>query len=413
VIRNILILSLVQVVRLILPLLVLPILIHKVGQDKFGIYMYTLGFSAWLGVFAEYGFNISATRSISSALDLAIVKAVVRGVQSAKFILMIASLPVLVGAIYLVPMFNENVYWAFAAWALALLGAFVPTYYFQGRQNLGMVGIAEAVSGCVTLAGIYFLVESEAQFYRVPLILLVARFIPFGILTAMMNRQIRASVFDRIDLAAGVHSLKEGFHIFVFQSAVSFYTSFNVVFLGFFCTPAQVGAYAAAERLIRAGLGFMAQISNAIFPRLNALKSSDTLKMEKLRTIVLFAFGGLGIIGAAGTWLLGPWVVQKIFPGDFSETSKVLRTLAFVIPAIALSNVLGMQYLLVDRREKLFNAVIGFAAVFNLILAYVLVREYGVAGMATTWVVTEWLILAALITMLVAPRFATKLIRVD
>jgi PST family polysaccharide transporter len=413
VIRNIIILSLVQVVRLILPLLVLPILIHKVGQDKFGIYMYTLAFSAWLGVFAEYGFNISATRSISSALDIAIVKSVVRGVQSAKFILMIASLPVLVGAIYLVPMFSENVYWACAAWALALLGAFVPTYYFQGRQNLGMVGIVEAVSGCITLTGIYFLIDSEAQFYRVPLILLVARFIPFGVLTVIMCRQIHAPVFDRIDLTAGVHSLRDGFHIFIFQSAVSFYTSFNVVFLGFFCTPTQVGAYAAAERLIRAGLGFMAQISNAIFPRINALKSIDKLKMQKLRILVLIAFGGLGIIGAAGTWLFGPWVVQKIFPGDFTETSKVLTVLAFVIPAIALSNVLGMQYLLVDRREKLFNTVIGCAAVFNLILAFVLVRQYGVAGMATTWVVTEWLILAALITMLVAPRFATKLIRVN
>ncbi len=375
--------------------------------------MYTLSFSAWLGVFAEYGFNISATRSISSALDMLSVKAIVRGVQSAKSILMIASLPVLVGAIFIVPMFRENMYWAFAAWALALLGAYVPTYYFQGRQSLGMVGIVESVAGCVTLAGVYLFIGSGADFYRLPLILLFARLIPFAVLTVMMKRQTGLPLAGRIEFASGRQALREGFHIFVFQSAVSFYTSFNVVFLGFFCTPAQVGIYAAAERLIRAGMGFMAQISNAIFPRLNALKSSDPLKMHKLRNIVLFAFALLGVIGAAATWLIGPWAVHKIFPGDFSAASQLLQLLAFVIPAIALSNVLGVQYLLVDRKEKLFNAVIGCAAIFNLILAFVLVREYGVAGMATTWVVTEWLILAALITMLVAPRFATKLIMVD
>lgn len=407
------ILSLVQIVRLILPLLVLPILAHKVGQDKFGIYMYTLSFSAWLGVFAEYGFNISATRSIASALDQVYVKTIVRGVQSAKFLLMIASLPALAGAIYLVPMFRENIYWAFAAWALALLGAYVPTYYFQGRQSLGMVGISEAVAGCVTLAGVYLLIQGPADFYRLPLILLFARLIPFGVLSVIMKREIAAPLIDRVDFAVGMHALKDGFHIFIFQSAVSFYTSFNVVFLGFFCTPAQVGIYAAAERLIRAGMGFMAQISNAIFPRLNALKSADPARMHALRSIVLIAFTILGLIGAAVTWLFGPWAVHKIFPGDFGEASQILKVLAFVIPAIALSNVLGVQYLLVDRKEKLFNAVIGCAAVFNLILAFVLVRQYGIAGMATTWVVTEWLILAALITMIVAPKFATKLIMVD
>jgi O-antigen/teichoic acid export membrane protein len=81
-----------------------------------------------------------------------------------------------------------------------------------------------------------------------------------------------------------------------------------------------------------------------------------------------------------------------MFPTNAQEVDAVLSILAVVIPAIALSNVLGFQYLLVDRKEKTFNIIIGVAAVVNVIIAYFLVLNFQVRGMALAWVIIEWLI---------------------
>jgi len=390
--KNILILSLVHVIRLVLPLLIIPLLTRRIDAGEFGVYMYTISFAAWLSIFIEYGFNISATREVASSVADEEIRRIVKGTQSAKILLSTMAFPLLIIAAVFVPVFHGKVYWACAAWVLGMLSAFSPVYYYQGKENLRMVGVTEACSGMLTLVAVFFLVNDNVDFYLLPLIMAFARLMSFAILTAGMYREIGTSFGNLFDFKDGWQSLRAGFDIFVFQGAVSFYTSFNVVFLGFFCSPVQVGAYAAAERLMRAGLGFITQFSNAIFPRLNSLRISQSVKMEQLRKVVLAGFLVVGLLGLVTTWWAAPVIALYLFPTNHLEVSEILRILALLVPAIALSNVLGFQYLLVDRKEKLFNRIIGFAAVVNILLAYCLVHLWQVRGMAYSWVVVEWLV---------------------
>lgn len=118
--------------------------------------------------------------------------------------------------------------------------------------------------------------------------------------------------------------------------------------------------------------------------------------MRRLRFQVLIGFIALGFAGMAATWVIAPFIVKYMFPGNFVAVENIVVTLALVIPAIAISNVLGFQYLLVERREKLFNAIIASAAGVNIVMAYFLVKRYEVQGMAVSWVVIEWGIAGAL-----------------
>lgn len=399
-----LILSLVHIVRLILPLLIIPILTRRIGENEFGIYMYAISFAAWLSIFVEYGFNISSTREIASTSAGKEITRIIQGTQSAKVILALLTLPLLLGAIFFVPIFQGHAYWALVAWLLGVLSAFSPVYYFQGRESLRVVGIAEAIAGVLTLVFVFFLIQGKDHFYRLPIIMLAARTVGLLILTSRMYADASMLKFKLFDFGEGVRLLKCGFHLFIFQGAISFYTSFNVVFLGFMCSPAQVGAYAAAERLMRAGLGFITQCSNAIFPRLNALKSQQEAKMKRLRFKVLIGFVALGFTGMAATWMIAPFIVKYMFPGNFLEVEHIIGTLALIIPAIAISNVFGFQYLLVERREKLFNAIIACAAGINICMAYFMVKRYEVQGMAISWVLIEWGIAIALAVAVSALR---------
>ena len=354
--------------------------------------MYAMSFSAWLAIFIEYGFNISSTREIASASGEREVISVVAGTQAAKLLLIVATIPFLFFAVFLVPVFDGHLFWAVVAWLLGILTALSPIYYFQGRENLKIVGYTEVLSGIVMLSAVYFLIHGSEDFYLLAIVVLAARVLSLLILNWRMYRSKNLGLKDLLNFSEGADRLKSGFNIFIFQAAVSLYTSFNVVFLGFFCSPVQVGIYASAERLMRAGIGFMGQFSNAIFPRLSALNAEDPMKMKKLRSKVLIGFSVMGLCGMLLTWVIAPTIVRYMFADHADDVLKVLGILALIVPAIALSNVLGFQYLLVERREKIFNVIISFAALINVVMAYFLISHYQIEGMAISWVAIEWLI---------------------
>ena len=127
--------GLVYAIRLILPLMVIPILTRRIMAEDFGVYMYAISFAAWLSIFVEYGFNISATREIASSNSKTEILSVITGTQSAKFLLVLATLPVLLATVFIVPVFEGNMYWAITAWLLGILMALTPIYYFQGRET--------------------------------------------------------------------------------------------------------------------------------------------------------------------------------------------------------------------------------------------------------------------------------------
>ena len=385
-------LCIVQAMRLVVPLIVLPVLASRLSGEQYGLYMFVTSLSVWLGLFVEYGFAISGTRDVASATTSQAVRESVVGTQSAKIMLALALVPLSLLASVLLPPLRGHEAWAAVAWALAALTGLAPLYYFQGKEHLKLAGTAELAAGILFLGATLLLIRSPDDFGYLPVLLVLTRFAVTAMLSYRMGLAVGFAAVLRPVWARGWVALKGGFDFFVFQAAVSLYTSFNVVFLGFFCSPLQIGAYASAERLIRAGSGFIGQVSVAIFPRLNALRAKDPAGMEMVRARALLAMMGLGLVGMLVAWVVAPWIARFFPAGNAGEVAAILRVMSFLIPAIATSNVLGFQFLVVDRHEKSFNRIILAAAAVNLLIASILVTGYGPYGVASSWVTTEWLI---------------------
>jgi len=385
-------LCIVQAMRLVVPLVVLPVLARRLSGDQYGLYMFVTSLSVWFGLFVEYGFAISGTRDVASATTSRAVRDSVVGTQSAKMILALGLVPLSLIAAAVLPPLRGHEGWAAVAWALAALTGLSPLYYFQGKEQLKLAGTTELVAGVGFLSATLVLIRSADDFGYLPLLLVLTRLAVTGTLSYRMGKAVGFATVLRPVWRRGWTALKGGFDFFVFQAAVSLYTSFNVVFLGFFCTPLQIGAYASAERLVRAGSGFIGQVSVAIFPRLNALRAKDPAGMDLVRVRALLAMVALGFAGMVAAWLIAPWIARFFPAGNADEVAAILRVMSFLIPAIAMSNVLGFQFLVVDRHEKTFNRIILAAAVANLAIASVLVTAYGPYGVASSWVTTEWLI---------------------
>ncbi|ELQ2465501.1 oligosaccharide flippase family protein [Vibrio vulnificus] len=402
-IKNILSLYSAQISRLILPILMLPIITSRLSEGNFGIYIYALAFSSWISLIIEYGFNISSTRKISSLKDRnkRNISDVVVATQSAKYIISAVCVLFIPFCLNFVPIFKGQTGWVVTSYLFGFLSGILPQYYFQAIENLKLFSLSELFASLLLLFFTYNFLNEDPVILMV--ILITSRLFCVLVCTCLLIKTLGFDVV-KIDFKKGWWYIKNAFSVFFFQFMVSLYTVFNIIFLGFFVSASQVALYGAAERLIRAGLAFYGQASNVIFPRVTSLKASADKKLEKTRFAVLLLFSVFGFVSVPIVWNVSPIVIPLVYSDKLDGAIELINIMAWVIPAIAMSNVLSFQYFLVEGKEVVLNKVIVCASAINLILSYSLITRFGAVGMVYSWVALEWLITVTLFLLVFFKR---------
>ncbi|CUS87083.1 Polysaccharide biosynthesis protein [Candidatus Kryptonium thompsonii] len=67
--KNIFSLSILQFANYVLPLITIPYVVRVIGPDKFGLISFAQAFATYFLLVVNYGFDLSATREISSNRD--------------------------------------------------------------------------------------------------------------------------------------------------------------------------------------------------------------------------------------------------------------------------------------------------------------------------------------------------------
>lgn len=186
-----------------------------------------------------------------------------------------------------------------------------------------------------------------------------------------------------------LEALRMGWSMFLFRSSVSLYTSGNTFILGLFVAPQLVGYYAGAEKISKAVLGLLNPISQTLYPRLSHLAHHAGDRAARLAQVGIAVMGGGGAaMGALVLWL-APLLVQMILGKGFAPSVPVLRILSLLVPLIALSQVLGIQWMLPLGLDRAFNMIILLAGLINMGLALGLAAHYADLGMAWAVVIAE------------------------
>jgi PST family polysaccharide transporter len=400
VLRNIFYLFTIQAFRLLLPLAILSVLTSVLTSNQYGVYIYTLASAAWLGVFVEYGFSVSATRSIASSEFESGVRLTIVQTESARWILVALTMIYLIWAIYFSEVFSSYYEWAICSWLLGIVNGMAPVYYYQAKSLLRLVAFLEIMGGAVIFTSVWFCVRVEEDFTSLIAILLMVRIIILVTLNHRMRAIYGLYFFETMNIRMGVMALKDGWKIFLVQCAASLYTSFNVMLLGGFSTAYSVAVYGSSERMIRAGLSFIAQATSAIYPHLNSIKKKTPEKLSQWRKLALMGLFAGAVFCIPLIWNLAPLISDLLFHDKMPEIVNVLRIMAFIIPAIAISNVLAFHYLAVDHQEHIINWVVFVAVPINLVLGSALSQEYGARGMASAWLAVEWFVAIALAVLI-------------
>jgi PST family polysaccharide transporter len=392
--QNLLALSVVQAATNAVPLLTVPYLTRVLGPTGWGLFGFAQSFGASLGLVAEYGFWLSASREVARHRDdRNKLSSIVAGVMGAKAMLAVGAIVLGLLLERAIPLFRQHpqLLWAAVFWSISQ--GYNMLWYYQGLERMWRMASFDIFFKASAIAAIFLVVKGPGDEAKALALVGVGWFLSSLVTAIIAYREVG---FRRPTLALCWNALRMGWSMFLFRATVTLYTTGNGFILGLFAQPAQVGYYAGAEKITRGLLTPLNPLSQALFPRVSylAVQSRDRAARVAKLSLIVMALGGF-LLGAA-EFFFSPLIVRVALGPAYQPTVPVLRVMAGLVPVIALSNALGIQWMLPLGLDRSFNRIFLGAGILNIVLAVFLAPLYAQIGMAWALLTCELFVTVAM-----------------
>ena len=361
-------LMLLQVAGYIFPLLTIPYLARVIGVVGFGKIAFASGVIVWLRTVSDWGFNYTATRDVASNINNPeIVSEIFSQVLWARLILMLISLALLLVAIVLIPVFNQNRDILLVSFLLIPGNILFPEWFFQAMERMKYITIFSLISKTIFTILIFIFVKEKEDFLLQPLFMSLG-FIVCG-LFAMYVILVQWKVkLNRPNLPVIYQKIKGSSDVFINNIVPNLYNSFSVVLLGLFGGSVANGLLDAGSKFVNISQQFLKIISRVFFPLLSRKIESHNLYAKINLSLSVLAFLVLVVFA--------PLIINIFYTEEFTQAALVLQIMSASIIFSALISTYGTNFMIIKGYEKelrnitIVNSLIGFVISFPLIYAY-------------------------------------------
>lgn len=388
---NFISLSVVQIANYIFPLITIPYLVRVLGVEKFGLISFAQAFILYFSLITNYGFNLSAPRSISiNRDDLSEVSKIFNSIMILKVILMFFSLIILSLTVLVFDKFRDEWIVYLFTFGFIIGEVLFPLWFFQGMEKMKSIAILSLLSKLFYTVSVFIFVRSEVDYILVPLLnslgIILSGIISLWIV--IKNFNILLSIPSFTDLKI---QLKEGWSIFFSNIAISVYTISNTFILGIFTNDTIVGYYSAAEKIIRAFQGLLNPIFQSVYPHISKLAIVSKESALKLINNLGWMIGLFTMIISSLIFLFSEEIIYLFLGGSFLRSVTVLKILSFIPFLIGLSSIYASLFMLGFGYTKKWSKIILTASFVDvmLVLLFVWIIPLGEVGVSISWLFTE------------------------
>lgn len=359
---------------------------RQLGVAGYGIFSYALGLAGFFTFLKNIGVDGILTREIAKQPEkekeyLSTSFFMEIFLLAATFLLVFFIAPFFSGVKEAVPLLF------FAALILIfddLRDLFVA--FFRGREKMELESLVVVIGNFAMLAFGFFAlyIRPTPRFFAAATAAASLAGLFFSWL--LLRRLIRnwQNHFKK-DLIVPI--LKSAWPFAVSGFAGLFLFNIDIVMLGWWFGPSEVGIFSAAQRIIGLLSVFGSFLTIAIFPVLSRLAFADSQKLSLLlensfKMIFLVSFPLI-----VGGVILRHSIMDIVFGADYAAGAGVLAILIFSLPTIYALAVFSNLLFAFDKQSKtiVFSLV---SSVSNLILNFILIRHYGMIGAALATVIS-------------------------
>ncbi|MBF0512248.1 MAG: flippase [Candidatus Omnitrophica bacterium] len=389
VLRNVSLLSSLQVITYILPFIILPYLFRVIGPNKFGLIAFAQAFVQYFMILTDYGFSVSATKEISLCIDNKTrVSEVYSAVMMIKVLLTIVSLVILMGLLYTIPKFQNDRIIYILSFGAVIGNTLFPGWFFQGSEAMKYTFKINVLGEFIYALGIFAFIRSDADYLWVPVVTSLT-----SLTTGLVGQYI---LFTRFQMAFKIPALKDlryqlqtGWNVFISIVAINAYTTTRVFAVGLLTNNTLTGFYSIADRIANAVQTFpLYSFTQAIFPRLNKIFPKNKIKAFLIMRQVQLITVLISLIFLPVIFILAPWIVKLVCGAYYPAAVMTLQLLLVAVFFIS-ANAFRVQFLLICGRTDVYSKIHVTMGLIGLPLIIICIHAFSYAGAAMATLLIE------------------------
>ena len=259
-------------------------------------------------------------------------------------------------------------------------------WFYQGMENFRYITI-RSVLVKLTYAAAVFLTVRKPEDYLLYFSLTVGAVVVNALINIGYSRRFATLSFRNVDLKTYI---KPVFTLGLYKVMVSMYTTFNVIYLGFVASDAEVGYYYAAKKLFYILLGLFSVFTAVMLPRMSSLV--EKRQEEEFRRKVGQTFDlvlAVGIPLAVFLLMMAPQIIGLMSGPGYEGAILPMRIISPVLVLSGMAQIWVIQILMPLKEDRiiLLSSLIG--AVAGIIFNILLVGRLGAVGSAIVLLCSE------------------------
>lgn len=385
-------LSVLNGLNIILPLLTIPYLTNTVGAARFGDYAFVLVLVQNIEIITNFGFQFSATKTISrNRDDHSYIERLTSAVIASRM---------LIGAVIvgLLLLFADHIFrneaqllLFYTSLGMIFGDILIPVWLFQGLERMKFVTIVNATAKLL-FCSLVFIVVRKADDYRYILLLSSCGYLVAGILSMVLVRSQFHIRMQMPEWSLMLRSMRKSFTLFLSNIGIGLYRNLNVVILNYYVASASVGIYALAEKIVKATQSLVTPLSQALFPNLGyKLKTEGQQAFFRFfwRMVALLSVALLVL--SAVLWLVAPWLAA-LMGKDFTGASSLMALMLPVLFFGCMNYLLGFVGLVNLNKQRYFFYCVFLSGTVGLLFLFLTVRQYDIRSAAFAMSLSEILL---------------------
>lgn len=377
-----------QTLLVIAPLITTPYVSRVLGANGVGTASFVESVASYFTLFAALGAITFGQREISYTRDDKYQRSIVfYNVFTFKLIVSLTVL--LVYLLLCFTVFKSSIYFIFAINILAV--TFDITWFFQGLENFRLIATRNSFLRILSIIFIFTFVKSKEDINLYCLYLTF--FTLFSNLSLIPNLIKELVPVDK----SAIHPFKDVrtiISLFLPTIAIQIYTVLDKTMIGLITKEAaENGYYEQSIKISRFLLFIVTALSAVVIPRIGYYyNKNDNESLKKLiyKSYRFTMF--LAIPMTLGLFAISDNIVPWFLGAGFDKAKVLIKILSFLLIAIGLSNVTGLQYMVPTKKQRLLTISLFIGALINFILNLILIRYFKSVGAAIASIMAETII---------------------
>ncbi|MEG0034734.1 oligosaccharide flippase family protein [Anaerorhabdus sp.] len=385
--KNYLYQVLYEISSIIIPLITAPYVTRVLGASNLGVFSYTQSIANLFLSLARLGIVNHGSRSIAAVQnDRYLRSKIFSRIYCVQFIF--ASLVTIMYVSYAIFFIENNTTIALIQTIWVSVAIFDIAWVFGGIENFKLTVIRGITIKLVTLILLFVIVRNENDLWKYTLIMTGGMLLGNLILWKSWHKYFD---FIKPKINEVLLEIKPLIILFIPTIAVTIYTTMDKIMLGSISGEIYTAYYEYSSKLVAIPMGFITSFGLVMLPRMSAMSANgiDYSKQQQTITNSLIFVMFLSSAFSFGLAAISDVLIPLYYGSAFLSCVLLMKIIAIKLPAMAWANVIRTQILIPQHKNKLYIFSLFVGASVNLVLNFILIKNYKDIGVAIATVLSE------------------------